>query len=499
MDYVIAIPSHERSDVINNKTLKMLRHYNIDLERVYIFVEESQIPIYRNRITSKNVNIIKGELGIQENRKIISEYFNEGQYIVSLDDDIKWICNMVNKRGGKHQLEKIECFEKLILDVHDKMIEEGAGFAGLYPIDNPFFMKRTITTDLRFIIGQVKFFINTHQLEQRRFTLLEDFETTLKYYLYYGKVIRYNNICPVANYKPIKWGLTQENKNDEVRRFHHKYFEYTKINHKVNGNTDIRFIPNPKKTTLSTLWINEKINELTQVSIGSWIKQGYDVDLYTNLNYEDLPKEWINNVKIKNPYTICKYDNEDILAYSDYWRYNLLLKVHDAIWIDSDMYLCDRLPMWPTLITSEHTFQTGAFKSNLTWVANIGILKFRTYLGREFLEEIIDKIDNKIEQSKFCDNMKIFRNVLKKKKYKELYDMVSPPNLFCPIPWWNCDEIYLDHRYTKKYGVRPRDNNYIFKYCNGVHLWQNFTYNKHRIDFNDIKVNSLYYRIKNLR
>ena len=41
MDYVVAIPSHNRHEVINNKTLKLLRYYGISNDRMYVFVEEN--------------------------------------------------------------------------------------------------------------------------------------------------------------------------------------------------------------------------------------------------------------------------------------------------------------------------------------------------------------------------------------------------------------------------------------------------------------------------
>lgn len=497
MDYVICIPSHNRSDVINNKTLKMLRHYKIDLTRVYVFVVGGQIPLYHKAITSKELNLVEGRLGIKENRKCISDYFPEDTPIVCLDDDIKWICKLHHCRGGKQRLDKIECFESLIFDMFDDLDKENAGLGGLYPISNPFFMKNHKSTDLKFIIGNCKFFYNKKKLERRRFELLEDYETTLNYYLHFDKIIRYNNFCVIANYRPLKWNKTQSDKNKEVLLFRQKYPEFSSINFKANGNTDIRLDKNPKRVVLSTLWINDKLPELNKLCISSWIKQGYNVDIYTNLNkqfFNDIDhSEYIN---IKNPNNICIYENNDILPYSDYWRYNLLLKVKDAIWIDSDMFLLDRLPNYETLISTEHTFQSGAMKSDLPFVPNIGVLKFSTFLGREFLSEVIEKIDCKKETSKFCDNMLIFRKTLKKQKYSSLFQYTFEPKVFCPIPWWNCKQIYKDIKYPTKYSVNHYNNENIFNNSIGVHLWNNFTNNKYKIDFKSIKKDSLYDQLK---
>ena len=170
-------------------------------------------------------------------------------------------------------------------------------------------------------------------------------------------------------------------------------------------------------------------------------------------------------------------DNEyknDILPLSDYWRYNLLKKHRNAIWIDADMFLLDRLPNTDNIISSEHTFQSGAYKSKETFVPNIGVLKFDSDLGQNFLEEIITKIKNNKTKAEFCDNMKIFRNNLKKKKYSKLNDFVFKPECFCGVPFWLL-------------------NNAI-----GIHLWNNFTYNKHKIDFTTLEPDSLYNTLRNL-
>tara|TARA_R110001632_G_scaffold64838_2_gene153956 strand:+ start:1141 stop:2658 length:1518 start_codon:yes stop_codon:yes gene_type:complete len=501
MDYIVAIPSHNRVNKLKENTLELLDFYNIPKNKIYIFVAEDQIELYNKELDNENTfkksntkdeggyNLRTGILGIKENRKSISDYFNENQFIVSLDDDIKDILIL-----KETILKPIESLLELIKTMYNSLKQNNCNLGGLYPIDNPYFMKDTITTDLRFIIGNVKFFFNKKFLENRKFTLLEDYETTLKYYLYDNKVIRYNNIVASTNYKILKWGLTQTDKNKEVELFNNKYPNYSSIKYKKNNNTDISLKRNPKRITLSTLWIKNPLNELAILSIKSWLRQGYLVDLYTDLDHLQYVFLKNNKITIKDPNTICSYTNNDILAYSDYWRYNLLLKL-GTIWIDADMVLLDQIPNRDIIISSEATFQSGAFKSLLPNVPNIGLLKFNTDLGRDFLQEVIDNIYLKVEQSVFTDNMKIFRTKLKKKKYKELYDSVLPYYACCGVSWWNTAELYYDKNYSTKYSVIPIENDYIINNSISVHLWNNFTYNKYKIDFTKIYTMSLYSRL----
>ena len=174
MDYVVAIISSNRSDSINNKTISLLNYYKIDLTRVYVFVAKNEIEDYK-KILDKDITIIQGGVGIQKQREAISNYFEEGQPICSMDDDLINICSVVNDK-----LYKIECLESLILDFFCLMDENNCNLSGLYPVANPYFMKNRITLDLRFIIGNFRCFKNIKRLERRKFILLEDYECSLK-------------------------------------------------------------------------------------------------------------------------------------------------------------------------------------------------------------------------------------------------------------------------------------------------------------------------------
>ena len=152
--YKIAIPSRERALNISNKTLKLLNKYSIDIQRIFIFVKEDELETYKKELP--NYNIICGSDTISKQRESISDYFEENELIVSLDDDVTDIlCN------GK-SLENLDIF---INDTFSLLKENNLTLCGIYPVNNKFFLKNTITTDLRFCIGQMKMFINKKRLE----------------------------------------------------------------------------------------------------------------------------------------------------------------------------------------------------------------------------------------------------------------------------------------------------------------------------------------------
>ena len=495
MNYVIAIPSHDRALDINRQTLKMLEYYNIDWSKVFIFVDKTEKEQY-NKFLKYPATIIEGALGIKENRLAISEYFNENDFIVSVDDDITHLLKLKVTQTGKNRLDKIQDLKLFILSTIERMKKENITLAGLYPVDNPFFMKNLLSIDCRFIIGNFKIFKNKKILEKRKFTLLEDYETTMKHFFYAGKVLRFNNMVASTKYNILKWGKTSKDKMNEVNLFNHKYLTYTSISVKAKT-IDIR-LRDTGFSVVSSLWIGRKLNELSKICIKSWIRQGYAIDLYvdqlTENDFSDDLLPYINLIDYKE--IDCDYENDEILPYSDYWRYKLLKQKPQSTWIDADMFLLDRLPTTNIIISSEHTMQSGAYKSQKTYNPNIGVLKLNNMEGQMFLSEVIEKID-KSKKATFCDNMKIFRNILKKDCYGEIYRYIYKPNAFCPVPWWDCREIYVYcNQFSTKYNVEVKSNDTILNNSIGIHLWNNFTFQKHKIDFYNLHKECLFNKLK---
>ncbi len=236
------IPSLARHSIINEKTLKLLNNYNITKNSIYVFVVEEEYEKYRKEI-DKDINIIVGEKGIAEQRAFISRYFNEGEKLVSLDDDISKIYELKNNK-----LIELDNLYKLC----DKAFTllNGEGMVGVYPTDNPYYMSHSVATDLKFCIGQMRMFYNTQSIENsRNYKLLEDYETSLKYWLE-KKIRRFNNICLKADFNKLSGGLKTICKRDyhtkalEVDKFYEQYKPYCFVSDRLTQTgrkIDIRF------------------------------------------------------------------------------------------------------------------------------------------------------------------------------------------------------------------------------------------------------------------
>jgi len=100
MDYVIAIPSYKRNETLKKKTLKVLKEYNIPKNIINVFVaDKPEYDLYNETLDKDSYNkLIIGKPGIKEIRNFMANYYDEGQKIVYMDDDIGkiWIITWIN-------------------------------------------------------------------------------------------------------------------------------------------------------------------------------------------------------------------------------------------------------------------------------------------------------------------------------------------------------------------------------------------------------------------
>lgn len=98
--YVVAIPTYNRYTILYHKTLNTLFNCKIKSNIIYIFLAsnheyEQYINSYINinnpsfKLWCKGIKCVIGIKGLKNQRNFISKFFNEGQYILQMDDDIQ--------------------------------------------------------------------------------------------------------------------------------------------------------------------------------------------------------------------------------------------------------------------------------------------------------------------------------------------------------------------------------------------------------------------------
>ena len=198
--FVIAIPSYNRIKILKTHTLKFLAKHSVALENIFIFVAPDNYEEYCEAFPEYQV--IKGKSGLREQRNYIASYFPEHTHVLSMDDDIKDLIIRQNNR-----LNALEDFETIIDDCFSDTKKNNAHLFGFYPVMNKFFMKDSITTDFRFIIGSCYGFIVSDPPLLISIKQKEDYELSILHFLRDNIVLRYNYITIKSNYYKTKGGL----------------------------------------------------------------------------------------------------------------------------------------------------------------------------------------------------------------------------------------------------------------------------------------------------
>ena len=249
VNYVVAVPTYNRADVVANKTLKTLIEGNVNKNRIYIFVaNKAQYKLYEESVPkSMYKEIIIGKIGITNQRKFISKYFPENQYIVSMDDDVEELLSL----KGTDKLVKVKDVDGFFQDAYKLLKKEKLYIWGIYPVRNAFFMKPTITTNLRFIIGVLFGYINRHNKKLQTSVnaeTKEDYEQSILYYKMDGGVIRFNNITTKTKFH-AEGGLGTDRfeRNKKAAEYLKRtYPEIITIFHRDNGMTEVKFAKMPR-------------------------------------------------------------------------------------------------------------------------------------------------------------------------------------------------------------------------------------------------------------
>lgn len=206
MDYVVAIPSYKRADLLVKNTLKTLIDGKVPPKKIYIFVANKEEEKEYLRVVPKNMyfKIVVGVLVLRNQRNFITKYFPENKLLVELDDDVKKVLKLVPGNGAtreqkqkNNKLVQLKDLNTFFINAFNKLKNNPKKpyLWGVYPVNNPFFLTDKVTDDLRFIVGPMWGKINRHDDKlQLKLKEKEDAERTLRHYKKDGSVLRFNNI-----------------------------------------------------------------------------------------------------------------------------------------------------------------------------------------------------------------------------------------------------------------------------------------------------------------
>ena len=223
-NYKIVIPSYKRETTLRDKTLQFLQRQGIPAAKIHIFVaNEEEKKKYQETLPPYYHQIIVGVVGMKNIRNFIADYFPAGSYLFNMDDDISGMLELLRPKDEKRKIKPTSRqlpkghLDKMITTGFQECRQHGLSLFGIYPACNPFFMKKRITHDLRYIIGSCWGCILDPSIKVTMDDK-EDFERTIKYYLRDSGVVRIEYITAQTGYYKEKGGMQETRTKERVER-----------------------------------------------------------------------------------------------------------------------------------------------------------------------------------------------------------------------------------------------------------------------------------------
>ena len=247
-DFEIAIPSFNREDILPKKTLKMLYDLGVNSNKIRIFLkDEEQLEKYK-KSCGENYNYeLTGQSGIMATRNYLQVYYHE---VNTKSDGVLFIDDDLTKITEKDRVFLSKPFMELVEYFFIETKKRGGRLWSINALNNEFFMKDNISTNLKYCIGAFKGVI----LDRTRDTILcdvghfEDYQFTFEYFLEDGVVVRFNKYGITTKYFELKGGICgslggmeerQKEMEENGKYMIERYGDMVKIKMKKWG-TDLR-------------------------------------------------------------------------------------------------------------------------------------------------------------------------------------------------------------------------------------------------------------------
>jgi len=188
-----------------NNTLKVLDEGGVPKSKITIFLaNKDELKDYKQKI--KGYKFVVGVKGLGNQRNFISDYYPEGKYIISMDDDIE---KVIDIKGNT-----VRDLPALFQRGYEALKQNNAYLWGPNKSANPFYLKDNVSDRFNLIQGPFFGYINRRDADLRIGTadgFYEDIERTIKHWIKDGVVIRLNDVGYKTNFRTNTGGLQSTN------------------------------------------------------------------------------------------------------------------------------------------------------------------------------------------------------------------------------------------------------------------------------------------------
>jgi hypothetical protein len=229
---------------------------------------------------------------------------------------------------------------------------------------------------------------------------------------------------------------------------------------------------------IQTLWIGDRLSELENLCITSYIKQGYDFHLYAYNDIENVPSDCMvldGNAILDESEIFCYnvgVGKGSYSAFSNLFRYKLLLD-EGGIWTDTDVICLNRFPT-----NSEYIFASEKDSSvegeNIVCSSNF----IKAPKGSDFAKYCYKKAAA-VDRNNLQWGTIGPRLVGEAVASHGLNDFVLSFKRFNHVPWYNSEIFFIDE--PQDFGDLIYESINSDAYC--IHLW-NEVWRRNGIDKN---------------
>ena len=130
MDIQIAIPSHDRFEILREKALKLLSHHHFPMCQVNVFVAESEYEKYLPLEEEYGLKLVRSADTLLGKRNHIIQFFPEGTHVVEIDDKVKDIFCL------SKPVRPVEDLQVFLLESFQKLSKWNKGMWGIQATTN---------------------------------------------------------------------------------------------------------------------------------------------------------------------------------------------------------------------------------------------------------------------------------------------------------------------------------------------------------------------------
>lgn len=209
MKFRIAIPTIARAETIKKKTINYLAQTDIDFSEVDLFLSDgNELEAYQENLKDYPINfIVTNKKHVNTQRNFIVDYYEEGQLVLGIDDDIQSVQMRISEKKTMPLLNLTEFVDQAF----DISQQHKFDMWGVNAVLNPYFMRNNISFNLKYIVACFYGWRNTHQKKAYVSTNpeygKEDYERSIRYYIADGGLTRFNYVAPKTKYYSEKGGI----------------------------------------------------------------------------------------------------------------------------------------------------------------------------------------------------------------------------------------------------------------------------------------------------